>query len=391
MLLRDISDELSQLTKDQLFRSRKNIEAIKKTKVLINGNWLINFASNDYLGISQNKIVQTSIIKSLKQYGNGSGASHLISGHFDPHYRLEKLSARTIGMEKALFFSTGYMANLAAVSSLCNRHSIIFSDKLNHASLNEAAILSRAKLIRYQHSDLNHLEELIKKNPNKRMMILTDGVFSMDGDIADVPGLVYLCKKYSATLYIDDAHGYGILGNNGQGILEHYEDLGLINRESRKFIIYMLTLGKSIGISGAVICGKEKIIEYIIQKAKPYIYTTASAPYIASGASRAIKLIREETCLRDKSRSMIELFRSKIHNKSVLTLSRTPIQPIMIKDVNKAVTIAGRLLELGFLVPVIRPPTVPVGTSRLRVSISALHTKKDIVSLASTINSLLLE
>ena len=222
-------------------------------------------------------------------------------------------------------------------------------------------------------------------------MILTDGVFSMDGDIADVPGLVYLCKKYSATLYIDDAHGYGILGNNGQGILEHYEDLGLINKESRKFIIYMLTLGKSIGISGVVICGKEKIIEYIIQKAKPYIYTTASAPYIASGASRAIKLIREETCLRDKSRSMIELFRSKIHNKSVLTLSRTPIQPIMIKDVNKAVTIAGRLLELVFLVPVIRPPTVPVGTSRLRVSISALHTKKDIVSLASTINSLLLE
>jgi len=271
MFFDEINEELDQLKNSQLFRSRNNIVAINKSRVFIDGNWLLNFSSNDYLGISQNKIVQSSIIDSLKQYGNGSGASHLISGHFNSHNSLEIEAAKMIGLEKSLFFSTGYMANLAAVGCLCNRNSVIFSDKLNHASLNEAAILSRAKLIRYNHLDLNHLETLIKGSLIKRKIIVTDGVFSMDGDITDIPGLVYLCKKYDALLYVDDAHGYGVLGSSGQGILEYYQDQGLLSNDSKNYIIYMFTLGKSIGVSGAMLCAKKEIIEYCIQKSKPYI------------------------------------------------------------------------------------------------------------------------
>jgi len=390
MLLDEINEELDQLKNSQLFRSRNNIDAINKSKVLIGENWLLNFSSNDYLGISQNKIVQSSIINSLKEYGNGSGASHLISGHFSSHNNLEIEVAKMIGLERSLFFSTGYMANLAAVGSLCNRNSVIFSDKLNHASLNEAAILSRAKLIRYNHLDLDHLETLIKSSLIKRKIIVTDGVFSMDGDIADIPGLVYLGEKYDATIYVDDAHGYGVLGSSGQGILEYYEDQGLISNESKNFIIYMFTLGKSIGVSGAMLCAKKEVIEYCIQKSKPYIYTTAAPPYIASGAITSMNIIKNDMRLREKLKSLIDLFRLKIFNKATLTFSKTAIQPIVINDLKKAIYISSQLLELGFLVPVIRPPTVPAGTSRLRVSISALHTKKDIISLASTINSLLI-
>ena len=390
MLLDEINEELYQIKNSQLFRSRNNIDAINKSRVVIGGNWLLNFSSNDYLGISQNKIVQSSIINSLKEYGNGSGASHLISGHFRSHNNLEIQAAKMIGLERSLFFSTGYMANLAAVGSLGNRNSIIFSDKLNHASLNEAAILSRAKLLRYNHLDLNHLENLIKGSLIKRKIIVTDGVFSMDGDIADIPGLVYLCEKYHASLYIDDAHGYGVLGSSGQGILEYYEDQGLISNQSKNFIIYMFTLGKSIGVSGAMLCAKKEVIEYCIQKSKPYIYTTAAPPYIASGAITSMNIIKNDIRLRKKLNSLIELFRLKIFNKSTLTSSKTAIQPIVINDLKKAISISSQLLKLGFLVPVIRPPTVPAGTSRLRVSISALHTKKDIISLASTINALLI-
>ena len=389
MLLDEINEELDQLENNHLFRLRNNIEAINKSSVLIDGKWLLNFASNDYLGISQNKIVQSSIINSIKEYGNGSGASHLISGHFKPHDNLEIEAAKMIGLEKSLFFSTGYMANLAAVGSLCNRNSVIFSDKLNHASLNEAAILSRAKLIRYNHLDLDQLEKIIKDSSIKRKIIITDGVFSMDGDIADIPGLLYLCKKYDATLYVDDAHGYGVLGSSGQGILEHYEDQGLLSNESRNFIVYMFTLGKSIGVSGAMLCAKKEVIEYCIQKSKSYIYTTAAPPYIASGAITSMNIIKKDMKLREKLKLLIELFRQEIKNKKNLTSSKTAIQPIVINDLESAITISSQLLELGFLVPVIRPPTVPAGTSRLRVSISALHTKKDIINLASTINSFL--
>ncbi|MDG2253249.1 MAG: 8-amino-7-oxononanoate synthase [Methylophilaceae bacterium] len=391
MLLDEISEELDQLKNAQLFRSRNNIDAVNNSKVLIDGNWLLNFSSNDYLGISQNKVVKSSIINSLRKYGNGSGASHLISGHFTPHNNLEIEAAKMIKMEKSLFFSTGYMANLAVIGSLGNRNSVIFSDKLNHASLNEAAILCRGKLVRYHHLDLNHLETQIKNNLTKRKIIVTDGVFSMDGDIADIPGLVYLCKKYDATLYVDDAHGYGVLGSNGQGILEYYEDQELITKESKDSIIYMFTLGKSIGVSGALICGKKEVIEYCIQKSKSYIYTTASAPYIASGVISSMNLIRKDTKRREKLKSLIELFRSKIINKSALTPSMTPIQPIIINNLKKAISVSSQLRALGFLVPVIRPPTVPAGTSRLRISISALHSKKDIIILTSVINRLLSE
>jgi len=390
MLFDEINNELDQLKNRQLFRLRNNIQDINKARVLIDGNWLLNFASNDYLGISQNKIVQSSIINSLKKYGNGSGASHLISGHFASHNNLEIEAAKITGFESGLFYSTGYMANIGAVGSLCNRNSVIFSDKLNHASLNEAAILSRAKLIRYKHLDLDHLEKLIKGNLIKRKIIVTDGVFSMDGDIADIPGLVYLCEKYDATLYVDDAHGYGVLGSSGQGILEYYEDEGLLSNESRKLIVYMFTLGKSIGVSGAMLCGKKEVIEYCIQKSKPYIYTTAPPPYIASGVITSMNIIKNDMKLRERLKSLIELFRLEIFNKSTLTSSRTAIQPIVINDLERAISISSQLRELGFLVPVIRPPTVPDGTSRLRVSISVLHTKKDIIKLASTINYLLI-
>jgi len=386
MLHQDLLVDLKDLASNDLYRHRRSIQELKEGKIKINGQWAHNFSSNDYLGLTQNKIIKKSIIDGIKKYGNGSGASHLISGHYEIHDQLETLAAENLGFDKSILFSSGFTANIGVITALCDRNDLIFSDRLNHASLNEASLLSKSKFIRYNHLDLENLEKLLKENDGRRKLIISDAVFSMDGDLINVPALISLCEKYDAYLYVDDAHGYGVLGKNGQGILEHFYPKLDLKPKQKKRIIYMFTLGKSVGVSGAIVVANKEIINYLIQKAKTYIYTTASSPAISCGIITSLSIIKEGKSLRKKLLKSINLLRDKIENKVLLGKSITAIQPILINDTSKAIRISEKLLQEGFYVPVIRPPTVPKNTSRLRISITALNEPKIIKRLAELIN-----
>ena len=385
-MYQDLLVNLKDLVSKNLYRHRKSIEELKKGKIKIHGQWVHNFSSNDYLGLTQNKIIKKSIIDGIRKYGNGAGASHLISGHYEVHDNLEKLAAKNLGFDKGMLFSSGFNANMGVIGALCSRNDVIFSDRLNHASLNEASLLSKSKFVRYNHLDLVHLEKFLKESKERRKLIISDAVFSMDGDLINLPAMINLCEKYDAYIYVDDAHGYGVLGKNGQGILEYYYPKLNLKPEQKKRIIYMFTLGKSVGISGAIVVANKNIIDYVVQKAKTYIYTTASSPAIACGIMTSLKIVKEGEHLRGNLLKLIDLLREKIENKALLSNSITPIQPILINDNSQTIKISEKLLEVGFYVPAIRPPTVPIKTSRLRISISALHKSKEILRLAELIN-----
>ena len=386
MLSNDLSGDLKDLVNNKLYRHRKSIQEIQKQNIKINNQWALNFSSNDYLGLTQNKDIKTSIINGIKKYGNGSGSSHLISGHYFIHDEIEKLISRNLLFNKSILFTSGFAANLGVITSLCDRNDVIFSDKLNHASLNEAALLSKSRFVRYKHLDLCHLEKLLKKYDGRRKLIISDTVFSMDGDLINLPKLIDLCHKYDAYLYIDDAHGFGVLGRNGQGTLEHYYPKLDFSPSLKKRIIYMFTLGKSVGVSGAIVLASNQIIDYLIQKAKTYIYTTALSPALANGILTSLEIILKDKELRNKLQENISCFRKTIKNKKLLSNSITPIQPIFINDTQKSIKLSKKLLEKGFYVPVIRPPTVPKNTARLRISISSLHEIKNVKELAELIN-----
>ena len=386
MLQKDLSEKLKNLAKNNLKRQRRSIQDLKGGKIKVKGQWVHNFSSNDYLGLTQNKIIKKSIIDGIKQYGNGSGASHLISGHYDIHDQLEEIAAKNLRFEKSILFSSGFLANIGVINALCDRNDLILSDRLNHASLNEASLLSKSKFIRYNHLDLEHLEKILRENDGRRKLIITDAVFSMDGDLINLPALISLCDKYDAYLYVDDAHGYGVLGKNGQGILEHYYPKLDLKPKLKKRIIYMFTLGKSVGISGAIVVANKEIINYLIQKAKTHIYTTASSPAITCGIITSLSIIKKSQKLRENILKSINLLRDKVENKKLMKKSITPIQSIFINDTSKSIRLSEKLLLEGFYVPVIRPPTVPNKTSRLRISISALHEPEVILKLAKLIN-----
>ena len=388
MFADQIRSDLAKIKSKHLYRKLKVIDRVKKNKILVDGQWLVNFASNDYLGLSQNKKIQQAIIQGIREFGAGAGASHLVSGHFSCHDEVERKLAKLLGFEKSLFFSSGYMANMAVIGGLIKRGDAVFCDKLNHASLNDAAVLSRAKVYRFNHLDLSSLERQIKRSEEKNKWIISDGVFSMDGDIADIDGLLGLCHKYNAYLFIDDAHGYGVLGNNGQGIFEQ-NNQKMWSKKDLSRVIYMITLGKSVGVSGAMVSAKKNIVDLLVQKSKPYIYTTASIPALAKGVSASLDLIFHGQMLRKKLKRNIELFRYSIKNKGLLLDSITAIQPLMIGNANKALRIAEALKKSGLYVPAIRPPTVPMNTSRLRVSLSASHKRADILHLSNIINQVM--
>ena len=390
ILLDEIDSSLKDLKKRSLFRKRVVVSERKKNQIKINGRWLINFASNDYLGLSQNSSIKKAIINGINKYGNGGSSSHLVSGHTEAHQNIEKITKNNIGFASSILFSSGYLANLGIITTIAEKDSFIYADKLNHASLNDACILSRGKFIRFPHNDMSALENHLKKNKTKKKkFIVTDGVFSMDGDIANIPELVKLAKKYDAYLYIDDAHGYGVLGKSGQGVLEHYEKKDSIKKITKDRIIYTLTLSKAVGVSGALVCANKKIVDLVINKSRPYIYTTAEQPALMYGIKRSFEIIKKNHSLRSKINDHIYLFRRLINHKNLLVDSITPIQPLVIGDDKKAVKISNLLIELGFYVPAIRPPTVPKESARLRVSISALHSKGDIKKLSQAINKII--
>ena len=390
ILLDDISNSLKDLKEKSLLRKRVVINFRKKKLIKINGKWLTNFSNNDYLGLSQDISIKKAIINGIKKYGNGGTSSNLVSGHTEVHQNIEDITKNNIGFESSILFSSGYLANLGLITTISDKDSFIYADKLNHASLNDACILSRAKFFRYPHKDMELLERLLKKNKTKKKkLIVTDGVFSMDGDLADITKLVQLAQKYDAYLYIDDAHGYGVLGKNGQGILEYYENTGPMKKIPRDRIIYTITLSKAVGVSGALVNACKNIINLVVNKSRTYIYTTAEQPALIMGVERSFEIIKKNYSLRERLNKSINLFRKNINKKNLLTNSITPIQPLIIESAEKTIKISEKLNSYGFHVPAIRPPTVPNKSSRLRISISTLHSQADIKKLTKVINKIL--
>ena len=378
----DLSDELHALDAQGLLRQRRILETAQGAHVKVDGQDYLSFCSNDYLGLAAHPRLMEAACRGVEQYGVGAGASHLIVGHSAAHHQLELALAAFLDQPQALLFSTGYMANLGIVSALLGRNDVVLADKLNHASLNDAAVLSRAKFLRYRHADLQHLEQLLQGAQGRRKLVVSDAVFSMDGDLAPVPELLALCERYDAYLLLDDAHGFGVLGAQGRGILEHF------HIQSPR-IIYMATLGKAAGVFGAFVAGNATLMQTLIQSARTYIYTTAMPPQLAIALLASLDLFREEAWRRQQLRTLITDLKAQLQAKRwQLLASDTPIQALIIGGNQEALALAEALRTAGILVPAIRPPTVPKGQARLRISLSAAHTQEDVRRLCATLNAM---
>ena len=371
-MIAQLKAELAERARAGLQRKRRLLQSPQDAHLQADGQRLLSFASNDYLGLANHPDLILALQKGAAEAGVGGGASHLITGHHQFHHDAEQALAGFVGLPAGLLFSTGYMANMGVVAALLGRHDAIFADKLNHASLNDATVLSRAELNRYAHQDLAQLEKMLATSVAPRKLVIVDAVFSMDGDIAPVPELLALCEKYDAYLLLDDAHGFGVLGSQGRGILSHF------NVASPR-IIYMATLGKAAGVAGAFVAGDETIIQYLIQSAKTYIYTTASPPALAAALIAAVDVMQKDEARHQYLHELIAYFKENLSLKEWhLMPSDTAIQPIVVGSNEAALGLSEYLLKCGILVPAIRPPTVPKNTARLRISLSAAHHLDDV-------------
>ncbi len=374
--------ELDERAIHGLLRRRHALESPQGTRITVNGKSYLSFCSNDYLGLANHPQLVAALQAGMQQYGVGAGASHLVSGHNSAHHELEQSLAQFVGKPAALLFSSGYMANLGMVQALVGRHDTVFADKLNHTSLNDAMLLSRAQVQRYRHNDMAHLAQLLGQVASGRKLIITDAVFSMDGDIAPLPELLALCAQHDAWLLVDDAHGFGVLGEQGRGSLAHFK------LDSPR-IIYMATLGKAAGVSGAFVAAQQVVIDTLLQNARSYIYTTASPPALATALLASLELLRTEKWRREQLRKLIAQLRSGLAGlKWRLTDSQTPIQPLLVGGNEEAVMLSEGLRARGIWVPAIRPPTVPQGTARLRISLSAAHSEEDVDKLIGALHEL---
>ncbi|MXS84717.1 8-amino-7-oxononanoate synthase [Nitrosomonas sp. HPC101] len=384
-MLPDLTEALQQRRHEGLYRSRPVLAGPQSPHVIIDGKAYLAFCSNDYLGLANHSALIEAVAEGARRYGVGSGASHLISGHSQAHHELEQALAEFVGLPRALLFSTGYMANLAAVTALVGRGDAIFADRLNHASLNDAALLSRACFIRYSHLDLVALEKQLAVTEARRKLVISDAVFSMDGDCAPVAALLDLCRRFDAWLLLDDAHGFGVLGAEGRGSLSFLEAA----ERNMPNLIYMGTLGKAAGVSGAFVAAQMPVIETLIQQGRTYGYTTAAAPLLSHVLLTSLQLIQQETWRRDQLIRLIERLRHSLQSLPWQLLpSNTPIQPLLTDESQEAVRLGQALRERGIWVPAIRPPTVPQGSARLRISLSAAHTEADIDRLSTALHEL---
>lgn len=372
---------LGERYQQHLYRSPRISESAQQPLMQIDGKEYLTFCSNDYLGLANHPILIKAFQKAAEKYGVGSGAAHLINGHSIEHTKLEEELAEFTGRDRALLFSTGYMANMGTVNALLERGDYLFADRLNHASLVDAGLLSQAKMKRYAHADVSALEKLYRKKSDAQVadsnsMILTDGVFSMDGDEAPLKALSHIAKKNQAWLMVDDAHGFGMLGKQGAGQLEQ-------DKLSQEDVpILMATLGKGVGTAGAFVAGGEELIEYLIQSARTYVFTTAMPPSIAAATRASLEIIQEESWRREKLRTLIQLFKQGAKQLGFdLMPSNTAIQPILIGSSEKGLQISQKLQDKGILVTAIRPPTVPKDSARLRITFSANHTEEHIQKL----------
>ena len=379
-MLNALKQALDQRTIDGLLRQRRLLDSPQAEYIVADNGQYLSFCSNDYLGLANHPDLIRTMQQAASDAGVGSGASNLITGHHRYHDTLEKELATFVQMPAALLFSTGYMANIGVLGALVGRGDAIFADKLNHACLNDGGYYSLAEFHRFAHNDVAALEKLLKNSTAKHKLIAADAVFSMDGDIAPIADYLRLCEQYDAYLYLDDAHGFGVLGQNGRGSLSH------CNISSPR-IIYMATLGKAAGVAGAFVAGEKVVIDYLIQTAKSYVYSTPAPPALSATLSQSLKLIAKGDAMRAHLRDLTVLFCQKLNLAHWQLLpSITAIQPLVVGSNNMALRLSKHLQAQGILVPAIRPPTVPVGTARLRISLSAAHSKQDVLQLADAIN-----
>ncbi len=391
ILLDQIQKELAVLDSKSLRRRRRHAESPSAPRVKVDGRDMLAFCSNDYLGLAAHPKIIAALQEGADLYGVGSGASHLISGHSRAHAVLEERLAAFVAPHlvnaKALYFCTGYMANLAVLAGLAavsGKETELFSESLNHASLIDGAKLSRAKLHVYPHGGVATLRGLLQASSAPTKIVVSDSVFSMDGNLAPVPELLALCEEFNAWLVIDDAHGFGALGDYGRGVLEHF------NLRSAN-LVYMGTLGKSAGVGGAFVAAHADVIEWLVNKARPYIYTTAAPPALAHALLTSLDIIQSEEghARRAHLQALIAQLRRDLKLKRwTLMPSDTAVQPIVIGDNAESLKAAASLYEQGFWVPAIRPPTVPEGTARLRITLSAAHTAEDLALLIDAVNAL---
>ncbi|WP_019895503.1 8-amino-7-oxononanoate synthase [Hydrogenovibrio halophilus] len=379
-----LSERLARQREQGLWRQRPLTTRPQSVSTQINGLATLNFASNDYLGLANHPAIKDAARQALNNNSNsvGSGAAHLISGHHLSHHLLEDELADWLGVERTLLFSTGYMANLAVQQVLTEKGDRIVADKLNHASLLDGARLSAAELKRYAHADMTALSRRLQQaqQAGQQAMVVTDGVFSMDGDLAPLAEIQALCQTYQAWLFVDDAHGFGVLGDQGRGSFDH---LGLTPDANT---VQVGTLGKAFGTAGAFVAGSSHVIEALIQLARPYIYTTASSPVIAEASRAALKQVRNDAARRQRLHHNIRHFRQQARAMQLpLMPSHTPIQPLLIGDNARTMALADCLKAAGFWVGAIRPPTVPKGSARLRITLSADHTPAQIDRLIDTL------
>jgi 8-amino-7-oxononanoate synthase len=397
-----LARELAAFEAQHTRRRRRLAEAFPEpgdpTAVRVGGRLLRNFCSNDYLGLSHHPALIRAASECLSRFGFGAGSAHLVSGHSLEHHALEEELADFVGRPRALLFSSGYMANLGVISALTDRHDLVLADRWNHASLLDAARLSGARLRRYAHGNMAQAGQMLSaqsaaaddgaSHPSNgggsaTTLIVTDGVFSMDGDLAPLPELVALAQRHDCALMVDDAHGLGVIGEHGRGTLEHS------GVAASAVPILVGTLGKAFGTFGAFVAGDANLIDYLIQRARTYIYTTALPPVVAAASRAALRLMQQESWRRERLHSLTQRFRGAAAALGVpLTSSTTPIQPLIVGEAAWALALSEALMNAGFWVAAIRPPTVPAGSARLRVTLSAAHREEDVDALAATLGEL---
>jgi len=380
--MRDLAAELARLRTEHLYRSRAVVDGPQGAEITVNGARYLSFCSNDYLGLANHPRVVAALREGADKYGAGSGASHLVTGHQRAHHALEEALAAFTGRPRALLFSSGYLANLGTVAALAGRGELLWEDRLNHASLLDAGLLSGARLHRYPHSDTSALRQRLMQNTGRHAMIITDGVFSMDGDLAPIPQLADIAQRQDAWLMVDDAHGLGVLGAGGRGTLEHF---GL---DDTAVPVLIGTLGKAFGTFGAFVAGSADLIEYLIQHARPYVYTTALPPALAHATLASLRILQEEGWRREHLQNLITRFRHGAEQLGMQLLpSPTPIQPLLVGSSERALALSAALRQHGIYVSAIRPPTVPKGTARLRITLSAAHSETHVDRLLTALDT----
>ena len=388
--LDDFPARIAELDRTHLRRRRRVVLPESGARLRVDGQSMLAFCSNDYLGLAHHPALIEAACMGARSFGVGATASPLVSGHSAANDALEHALASFVGLPRALYFYAGYGTNIGIIPALVDSGDAIFSDTLNHACLIDGARLSRAQIHRYAHADLAALEAALAQSPAQRKLVISDTVFSMDGDLADVPALLALCERHDALLLLDDAHGFGVLGPQGRGCLSHF---ALTGARASPRVLYMTTLGKAAGVAGAFVAGSDAIVEWLLQKTRSYIYATAAPALLASALRASLQLIEHDEWRREHLRQLIKRLRQGLAtglrgSSWRLGPSRTPIQPLLIGRNDEALAVMEGLRERGLWVPAIRPPTVPEGTARLRIALSAAHTEADIDQLVQALSEL---